>query len=77
MTDRGNYLIAEYVADMDDYDGNYNLFYERDSEPFATVNWLNFAGHGIATRQSLEINQKSRVEITENGSGAFIKSGWE
>lgn len=74
---KGNYLIADYVGNMDDFDGNYALYYERDSDPFAVVNWLNLAGHGIASRDTIEINQKTRVEITSNGSGAKIKSGWD
>lgn len=74
---RGNYLIIEYVGDIEEYRdiGNYALYYERDSEPFAVVNWLNFGGdNGIATRGSIEVSQKSRVEIVGDGSGAFIKS---
>ena len=74
---KGHYLIVEYVGDNDDYEGNYALFYENDNDPLATVNWINFAGHGIATRQSLEINQKTRVEVNKNGTGAYIKSGWD
>lgn len=71
---RGSYLRIEYIGDNPNAEGNYRLCYDRKPGDALTVEWLNINGHGMATRDAIEISQKSSVEVTKNGAGAYIVS---